>query len=137
MVGRWPWLARVSGRVWDEYDQLGDLQRIGLGVLIVLLLTSASLYCLGAASLVALRREPKPADAVPGALPVPTATVLLTAPDVDPISPLLADRTPTLRPTASPTPGPSTPRATVAAPGSGGVTVVRVATATSTIVTRP
>src|SRR5205823_13687906 len=87
----------------DQYDWLSEWQRVGLGVALTLLLASASMYCLGAASLVALSRQPNTASAEPEA--TATAPVILQpiATEVEPISPLLADRTPTLRPTVTPT----------------------------------
>ena len=110
---RWPWLTRLLNRLWDEYDRLSELQRVGLGVGMALVLASSSLYCLGAASLIALSRT---APSVSAEAPPPTLTPSPAATAVDPISPLLADRTPTLRPTATATPTGrpgATPRGTV------------------------
>jgi hypothetical protein len=96
-------LERLLDWAWDQYDWLSEWQRVGLGVALTLLLASASMYCLGAASLVALSRQPNTASAEPEA--TATAPVILqpVATEVEPISPLLADRTPTLRPTVTPT----------------------------------
>lgn len=96
-------LERLLDWAWDQYDWLSEWQRVGLGVALTLLLASASMYCLGAASLVALSRQPTTASAEPEA--TATAPVFLqpVATEVEPISPLLADRTPTLRPTVTPT----------------------------------
>jgi hypothetical protein len=90
---------------WDRYDWLNDWQRVGLGLAVVLLLTSSTMYCLGAASLLALSRHPAMASAE--ADPTATPAVVLqpigpVATEVNPISPLLADRTPTLRPSSTP-----------------------------------
>ncbi len=98
-------VERLLNWAWDRYDWLNDWQRVGLGLATVLLLTSSSLYCFGAASLLALSRHPATASAAVD----PTATPLVVlqpigpiATEVNPISPLLADRTPTLRPTVTP-----------------------------------
>jgi len=100
-------VERLLNWAWDRYDWLNDWQRIGLGLAVVLLLTSSSMYCLGAASLVALSRHPETASAEAEAESDATATppVVLepVRTEVNPISPLLADRTPTLRPSATPT----------------------------------
>src|SRR5262249_56870090 len=60
---RWPWLTSFADRLWDEYDRLHDWQRVGLGVAAALLLAATALYCLGAASLIALSRLPPTATA--------------------------------------------------------------------------
>ena len=103
--------------VWDAYDDLSDRQRVGLGVAATLVLAASALYFLGAASLVALSRYAPTASAeAPVALTL-TPTAFPVATEVNPISPLLAERTPSPRPTAtvSPTRGPatSTPTRTV------------------------
>jgi hypothetical protein len=96
-------LERLLDWAWDQYDWLSDWQRVGLGVALTLLLASASMYCLGAASLVALSRQPDTANAEPAATATAPVFLLPVATEVEPISPLLADRTPTLRPTVTPT----------------------------------
>ncbi|HZR97416.1 MAG TPA: hypothetical protein VFE37_01845 [Chloroflexota bacterium] len=94
---RWPGLARRVDRAWDKYDQLGEWQRVGLGLAVALVLAASLLYTLGAASLLALARyQPPPPTEVPVGSPTPT--LLPIAPEVNPISPLLAERTPTARP---------------------------------------
>ncbi len=95
---RKPRLAKLAERVWAAYDDLSDPQRVGLGVVVALVLAASSLYCFGAATLLAVQRYPLATEiATPTPSPAPSATV-------GPISPLLAERTPTLRPTATPLP---------------------------------
>ncbi len=117
---RWPWLARLLDRAWDRYDDLGDWQRAGLGLAVALVLGASALYCLGVASLIALSRHPPSAIAETPLTPVvPPGVATVATREIEPISPLLADRTPTLRPTSTRSPtttfGPSptpSPRAT-------------------------
>jgi hypothetical protein len=107
---RWPRLARFLDRAWERYDDLSDWQRVGLGVATALVLASASLYCFGAASLIALTRYPPHLagdSAVAQEANGPLGTPVLPVPEVEPISPLLAERTPTLRPTNTRTPTPT------------------------------
>jgi hypothetical protein len=101
VLRRWPWLARHADRAWNRYDDFGEWQRIGLGVAAALVLAASSLYCLGAASLIALQRTPPPVLAEAPAAPTPTATLLPIVTSVNPISPLLAERSPTPTPTPS------------------------------------
>jgi hypothetical protein len=113
-----PRLARLLDRAWARYDDLTDPQRVLLGVLLALL---------GAASLLALQRLPE--------VPLAPTTAPLRVPlppavdeEVEPISPLLADITPSPRPTvtprptstASPTPWPSPTAPRAGAPASAG-----------------
>ncbi|HLH22571.1 MAG TPA: hypothetical protein VK066_08610 [Chloroflexota bacterium] len=95
-------LARWVDRAWARYDQLGEWQRIGFGLAVALLLAASLLYTVGAASLIALARYQPPPTMV--AVGTATPTLLPIATDVNPISPLLAERSPTARPTATPTP---------------------------------
>jgi hypothetical protein len=105
-VPRRPRLARLAERAWRAYDDLSDPQRVGLGVVMALVLAASSLYCFGAATLLAVQRYPLATEiATPTPSPAPSATV-------EPISPLLAERTPTLRPTATPLPPRLAPTAT-------------------------
>jgi hypothetical protein len=110
-------LERLLDWAWDQYDWLSEWQRVGLGVALTLLLASTSMYCLGAASLVALSRQPDTASAEPVATPTASVTVDPVATAVEPISPLLADRTPTLRPTVTPTVRGATAATATAMPG--------------------
>jgi hypothetical protein len=93
-------LEQLLNWAWDRYDWLSEWQRVGLGVVVTLALVASAMYCLGAASLLALSRQPAPPASAEAA---PTATAPAgidpVATEVNPISPLLADRTPTLRPT--------------------------------------
>ena len=130
---RWPWLARCVDRAWNRYDAFGEWQRVGLGVAAALVLAASSLYCLGAASLIALQRTPPPVLAEAPAAPTPTATLLPILTSVNPISPLLAERSPTPRPSPTPTSLTRTPTATATRELTRTPTPTPRATATATL----
>lgn len=114
-----PRLARLLDRAWARYDDLSDPQRVLLGVLLALVLAASALYLLGAASLLALQRWP---EGLPPSTTSPQQAAASPTEEVEPISPLLADITPTLRPTLTPRPtstaSPTPPRAS-GLPGAG------------------
>ena len=63
---RWPGPARRVDRAWRQYDQLGEWQRVGLGLGVALLLAASLLYTVGTASLIALARyQPPPPTEIP------------------------------------------------------------------------
>lgn len=117
-----PRVAQLIDWAWARYDDLSDPQRVLLGVLVVLVLAASALYLLGAASLLAIQRLP---ETTPAATAIPEQAAARPTSEVDPISPLLADITPTPRPTftprptstASPTPRPSPTFPRAGAPG--------------------
>jgi hypothetical protein len=110
---RWPWLQRRLDRAWDTYDDLSDVQRVAFAGTAALLLAACALYLLGVASLLALQRHTptvaaEESVAADGAAAAPT--------EVNPISPLLAERTPTPSPTATTRPATALPREVTPAP---------------------
>ena len=85
-------LVRLLNWAWDQYDWLGDAQRIGLGMALVLLLAASSMYCFGAASLVVLSRQLATVRAESDVTAPPPLVLQRVAPEQESGFPPAADR---------------------------------------------
>ncbi len=102
------WLDRLEG--W--YDQLSDLQQVGVGALVMTVLLSSSMYLLGLGSLVLAGRAGASSAhgaSMPDQSYTPVASVAGegTSGALSPVVPSLAVASPTPRPTPTPIPPPA------------------------------